>query len=115
MSAATFSLIKTREFSRNVGKVSFRNKGGIQRAFHCLFPLQLHLSRLQQALVEPAAVPSSSLGQCLRELFASIEEAYEGGQSIGDAERFFSLLEGSTELLPVSVLGASFQRTVELQ
>ena len=35
------SLKKTRAASRNVGKVSFRNKVGIQRAFHCLHKSQL--------------------------------------------------------------------------
>ena len=62
------------------------------------------MSQLQQASGQPASLPSNSLSQCLRELFTTIEEVYESGQSIGDAGKFFGLLEGSTELLPVSVL-----------
>ena len=48
---------------------------------------------------------SNSLGQCLREMFLAIEELYECGVNIGSPEKFFELVEGSMNTMPVSACG----------
>ena len=52
---------------------------------------------------EEVGLPSNNLAQCLKELFSCIEELYEGGHNIGEAEKLFTLLEMSMDTLPVSV------------
>ena len=57
-----------------------------------------------QVAAEPSAVPSNNLMLCLQELFTCIEEVYEEGQSIGNPEKFFALVENSMEAMPVSAI-----------
>ena len=56
-----------------------------------------------QATGEHVGLSSGNqLVSCVRELFLSIEELYEGGVVIGTPEKFFGLLEQSLDTLPVN-------------
>ena len=65
--------------------------------------VQRHLNLLKVRTGENPALPSSNLGQCLRDLFVAVEELYAGGSglSIGEPERFFALVEENMDTMPV--------------
>lgn len=65
--------------------------------------VQCHLNLLEAKTGENPALPSSNLGQCLRDLYVAVEELYSSGSglSIGEPERFFALVEENMDTMPV--------------
>ena len=63
--------------------------------------IQGHMTQIQAASGHAHLLPSSSLEQCMRELFSTIEQLYEEGTNIGTSEQFFNLVEANIASMPV--------------
>ena len=65
--------------------------------------IQNHIKLLRHKTGENLLLPSSNLGQCLRDLFVAVEDLYKNGSgiSIGEPEKFFNLVEENIDTMPV--------------
>lgn len=70
-----------------------------------ILPHLISLKLLSQKKQENPVLPSSNLGQCLRDLFMTVEDLYASGSgiSIGEPDRFFDLVEENMDTMPVSL------------
>ena len=64
--------------------------------------IQDHMTNVVKATGHAYPSQPNNLEQSMRELFATIEQLYEGGTNIGTAESFFSLVEANISSMPVS-------------
>ena len=66
--------------------------------------IQDHLRLLKDKTGQDILPPKNTLGQCQRDLFLAIEDCYDGGRgiNIGEPDKFFDLVEGNVDALPVS-------------
>lgn len=80
-----------------------------QTEWECIYDIMLaiqeHMIQQQKAAGSETqqALSSNNLGQCLREMFLTIETLYERGVNIGAPEKFFELVEGSINTISVSM------------